>query len=127
MHTFSKRMHKKLKSRSLSCFCIFRFHFDFSSVAGGAMYCITADAKETGNEGEGNGDGGTITAAHIADAVLKKNTEIQNLIFFQGNPALSVEVVEETVSLAVLRRSHVEVFNSKYQYLRSLEIPYCDL
>ena len=30
------------------------------------MYCITADAKETGNEGEGNGDGGTITAAHIA-------------------------------------------------------------
>ena len=110
MHTFSKRMHKKLKSRSLSCFCIFRFHFDFSSVAGGAMYCITADAKETGNEGEGNGDGGTITAAHIADAVLKKNTEIQNLIFFQGNPALSVEVVEETVSLAVLRRNHVEVF-----------------
>ena len=45
------------------------------------MYCITADAKETGNEGGGNGDGGTITAAHIADAVLKKNTEIQNLIF----------------------------------------------
>ena len=31
----------------------------------GAMYCITADAKETGNEGGGNGDGGTITAAHI--------------------------------------------------------------
>ena len=83
MRTFSKRMQKKLKlkSRSLSCFCIFRFHFDFSSVAGGAMYCITADAKETGNEGGGNGDGGTITAAHIADAVLKKNTEIQNLIF----------------------------------------------
>ena len=78
MGRFSKR---NLVSNSVH---IHSFTFCFckgQSGSAGAMYCITADAKETGNEGGGNGDGGTITAAHIADAVLKKNTEIQNLIF----------------------------------------------
>ena len=39
------------------------------------MYCITADAKETGNEGRGNGDGGTITAAHIPAQNSQQNNK----------------------------------------------------
>ena len=45
------------------------------------MYCITADAKETGNEGEGNGDGGTITAAHIpAENSQQSNKGIKEIV-----------------------------------------------